>query len=278
MSAPSNPATRRPPDWACTIGALLVAAAGCSDLGSMSPGTGGSGAAGGAGSGGQVGSGGGPTTNEPVPLFMRTFAYSNGEALDGVRICVADTDNCELSNADGESIINLPANEELALTFEKEGYALLLEADVTDETFTGFGTEMLYTHEEIAAEAEALGIDYPLQGGIVRLARRDFAIEGVTFHPAGASVAAIEDNAFYYDTETQRYGWESDATTGAGNTALLPFAEGGFVEVPPGVHEFEFQNAGDCIEPSWGWAGSAPNRVRLPVREGYIVYGSLRCE
>ena len=58
----------------------------------------------------------------------------------------------------------------------------------------------------------------------------------------------------------------------------LPFAGGGFVEVPPGVHEFEFRGAGDCTEPSWGWPASALSRVRLPVCEEYFVYGSLRYE
>lgn len=250
---------------------------GCSDVGG-GVGSGGAGAQGGSGTGGQTGSGGQPPANGTVPLLMRTFAYGTREALEGVRICVADTDNCEHSNARGETILDLPAHEELALTFEKDGYALLLEADVTDETYAGFGTEFLYTHEEIEAVAQELGIDYPLQGGIVRLARRPHAIKGVTFHPAGVSVGVIEDDAFYYDTETERYDWDTEATTGAGMTAALPLAEGGFVEVPPGVHEFELRNGGNCTEPSWGWAGSAANRVRLPVREGYIVYGSLRCE
>jgi hypothetical protein len=80
-----------------------------------------------------------------------------------------------------------PQHQELALTFEKEGYAPSLEADATDETFKGTGTQALFTHDEITDVASDLGIAYPLEGGVVRLARQPGAVEGVTLYPAGES-------------------------------------------------------------------------------------------
>jgi hypothetical protein len=100
---------------------------------------------------------------------------------------------------------------------------------------------------------------------------------GVKFAPAGATVGQVGD-PFYYDTATQHYSWELDATTGTPDPYFGPLSEGGFVHVPAGIQEFEFGGtASDCAGASWGWPGSVPNRIRLPVRDGYIAYGSLFC-
>jgi len=70
-----------------------------------------------------------------------------------------------------------------------------------------------------------------------------------------------------------------EAATAVAQSHLLPFASGGFTEVTPGEREFEFGGtAGDCDRISWAWpVEGEPNRIRLPVRAGYLTYGSIVC-
>jgi hypothetical protein len=74
------------------------------------------------------------------------------------------------------------------------------------------------------------------------------------------------------------YSLDLEATTAATITAnTLPLAEGGFTEVTPGEQQFEL---GGCDSPRllWGWpVEGAPNRIRVPVREGFITFGSIVC-
>jgi hypothetical protein len=216
-------------------------------------------------------------------MFQTVFHWTpgsiSGVGIEGAKICEDGTDNCELTNAEGKAVLYLPPNQEVAISIEKEGYGLLLNADVTDETFFSAPNDPLYTHEILEAVAADLGVEYPWQGGVVRFVRGPVStgVSGVTFEPVGASVGQVGDPV-YYDTATERYSRDLEATTGVLQAWSLPISDGGFVDVPPGVHEFEYGGAaGDCTL-SFGWPGSGLNRLRLPVRDGYITYGSMGCE
>jgi hypothetical protein len=104
-------------------------------------------------------------------------------------------------------------------------------------------------------------------------------VAGVTFTPMGPTGDAVGE-PFYYDAATEQYSLDLEATTGAPTAVLLPLAEGGFTEVTSGEQQFEFGGtAGDCSRPSWGWpVDGAPNTIRVPVREGFITYGSMICD
>jgi hypothetical protein len=104
----------------------------------------------------------------------------------------------------------------------------------------------------------------------------DFA--GVTFVAVGSTIDMVGE-AFYFDWATEQYILDLDATTGAPDASLLPLAGGGFIEVAPGEQQFEFGGvAGDCSLVSLGWpVNGAPNRIRVPVLEGYTTYGSIVC-
>ena len=270
----------RPSSLSSVLGLALIASIGCSDLGGNGAG-GMGGTAGTGGSGGASGGSGAGGTSIPggtVPLSFSVSDWTTRASLEGVEICELDTLNCVLTDAQGRAILDLPKNQEVALTLEKEGYGPLLGANVTDEEFSGESEDALYSHEELTAIADELGIAYPWQGGVVRFARLPTSIPGVTFQAAGTTIGQVAD-AFYYDASAERYSWELEATTDVPLAPFLPLSEGGFAEVPAGVQEFELGGtARDCFEVSWGWPGAGPNRIRLPVRDGYIVYGSMRCE
>jgi hypothetical protein len=268
--------------WALLLGLLVAPIVGCSDL-SGDGGAGGTGGSSGAGGIGGTGGAGGTGGGIVRALFQATARNPGGTdpPLEGVEICQADTDNCVISNASGRAELDLPANQEITITYELEGYGSQVSGDVTDENFGSFDRGPLparmYTDAQLAAIAATLATPYPWEGGIVGLVRLPNTA-GVTFEPVGASIGAVGE-AFYFDSAIEEYSVAIEATTVSVDVYdRFPLGEGGFTEVTPGVQQFELGGtAGDCTRPSIGWPGDTPNRIRVPVRDGHITYGSMVC-
>ncbi|MGB5314357.1 MAG: hypothetical protein WBN38_19955 [Polyangiales bacterium] len=205
--------------------------------------------------------------------------------LAGVRVCQLDTDNCTTSDAEGIVKLDVPrTNEETAFTMEKDGYGSWVYPNVTDEEFheghVGPDPTIfpMYTDEHLATIAEQLGTPYPWRGGMVALIRWVSPHPGVKFIPVGPTVDQVGES-FYWDASTGQYSVDATATPQFLYLTEYPLAEGGFAEVTPGVQQFEFAGtAGVCTHASWAWPGDAPNRIRVPVLDGYITYGSMRCD
>ena len=207
--------------------------------------------------------------------------------LAGVRVCQLDTDNCMSSDAEGIVKLEVPrTNEETAFTMQKDGYGSLVVGNVTDERFhEGHDDDErrpvifpLYTEEVLAIIAEQLRTPYPWKGGMVSLIRWVSPHPGVKFIPVGPTADQVGES-FYWDASTGQYSVDATATPQFLYLTEYPLAEGGFTEVTPGVQQFEFAGtAGHCTHASWAWPGDAPNRIRIPVLEGYITYGSMRCD
>jgi len=186
--------------------------------------------------------------------------------LAGATLCQADTQNCAISDANGIAEIEVPPNERIMWTLEKEGYAPTLVPDVTDNDFDSEGYWPLFTDEYMENFCEQVGCRWPLTssglGLVVVFAQPN--VEGVAFRLVGAT----EDRIYYYDdeghprldlTETSRDG------------------RGGFIGVPPGEHEVEFTVSGQFCTPTWAWPGTESNRIEVPVREGFIITPGIYC-
>jgi len=225
---------------------------------------------------------------------LRTYRFNVAESLPdlnrafsvGVQVCEADTDNCVTTDQFGSGKLDVRPNQEVAFTFEKEGFGPFIVGDVSDETFgpqcLGDGlvpTWVMYPNDQLAAIARQLQTPYPWEGGIVGLAKWVSPNTGVTFAPVGSTIDAVGER-FYFDAETEQYSLDLGATTAFPGLVDSPLGEGGFTEVAPGDQQFEFGGtAGDCLCASWAWpVEGAPNRIRVPVREGYRTYGSMVCD
>ncbi len=233
------------------------------------------------GSGGEAGGSGGEGDSDLVPASLYVFEFTPAFAevpIQGAMICEVGADNCVASDRAGELTIYFPADQEIAFTTEKEGYGSWVFSNVTDEHFPEGYRLPMYTHEYLATVAETLQTPYPWEGGIVALVRWFSPNPGVKFLPVGPTAEQVGD-AFYFDASSEQYSLDVEATTWFLGLPDAPLGEGGFTEVVPGVHQFEFVGtAGNCPHASWGWPGDAPNRVKVPVIEGYTTYGSVRCD
>jgi len=228
----------------CGVGFVMIAMGiGCSDESA----------------GGGAGSGGDPGQVDPVTIFF-DVVDEESEPLEGAEVCEVGADNCATTDAGGNTMLDFPGDEEVAWTVEKDGYAVLAGADVTDETLDPGPFEWrLNTVETIDAWAEKLGTTSPLTGTYNRaLPQR-----------SGATYTLVDETALGFYMDMGMPDPELTATTLAG--------DGGFVEVSPGVVEIEFGGtATDCVA-SLAWSSERPNTIRLPVIDGLTTYGSMRC-
>ena len=260
--------TRRPARLACTVGFLVFSIAGCGDLGG--DGDGGAGATGGVGGtpgiGGTPGMGG-TGGSDPATLFAtatdaQNFGELGGPPLEGVEVCESDTDNCATTNENGKATIELPGNREVSYTLSKDGYRSRLHADVTDKALYDVPAPM-YSDAVLAEFVEINMIPSPWTGGaliLLTLPRR----AGVTFD--------------LVDATAQAYFLDAAGTPTLELTATSTNGRGGFVEVPAGEYQVEFGGTvTDCVA-DLGWPGDAANRIKLPVKTGYITIATMGCD
>ena len=261
--------------------ALSAPLIGCGDdSGNGNGGTAGDGGASGtggsAGTGGAAGTGGRPGF-QTYGLLLSGVDPGGPHPLEGVQMCEADTDNCATSNAIGYAEIELPVNQEVTITLEKDGYASFVVGDVSDDTYERLTSRRLYTNQQMEAIATELGVAYPWTGGIVGLVRFPDEHADVSFIPVGSTMTEVGES-FYYDAATEQYSLELTATTSIAQSWLLALGQGGYTDVTPGEQQFEFSEAAGTCRPSWAWPGDAPNTIRVPVREGFRTYGSMVCQ
>lgn len=222
---------------------------------------------------------GGTDSSVTLRFFVQeSIADGPNRSLAGVEVCEADTSNCITTEESGFVELDLPAEQEVIYTIEKEGYAPWIVGDVTDENFRGQTWEM-FPREQLRPIAERLDTPYPWEGGIVAVAA--LPIDDASGSLAGVTYELVEANGkgFYFDEDTRLYTQELDATTLVNQQSLLPLSMGGFAEVAPGMVQVEYGGAvTDCPRLSFGLPGDGPNRIRMPVRDGYITYASMHCE
>jgi len=208
----------------------------------------------------------------PSRLELAVFAYdaprfssdSTGPALEGVEVCEIDNaSNCAVTAENGEARIKLPVQQLTGYTISKDGYVPFVVGDVTDDTFSlSSGGWTMFRDELVADDSNGLGFDYPWTGGWVAL-RAFPRMAGVTYELLGTTGTP------YYTDEMALHNLDLTSTTADG--------DGGFIEVPPGVHQVEFGGTAKDCEAGFAWPGEAPNQIKVPVRTGYITYGSMSC-
>jgi len=252
--------------WFLSVCALgLVPLVGCGDNngGGGSGGTAGTGGTGGtAGTGGTGGSGGDTTA---VTVLVTGYDPAQGGflgPLEGVKICLVETGDCVTTDALGGATQQVPLDQEISATFEKEGYIpYLIPVFVSEQPGVfklGMGSlaRWEFLHGLVMSPFRPEGV-----GDIIIVA--DPAFAGATFDLGSAA-----GNAFYYNQEGN---WDADLTE------TTSWGWGGFTEVSPGEVQVEFGGTATGCMATTGWPGNVDNSVRMPVRAGYLNQISVSC-
>lgn len=257
--------------WVCVCAMVLVPTVGCGDEATGEGGAGGTagsggigGTAGTGGMGGTGGSGGGMVANRVTATVALGYPLSEafgGPPLEGVEVCeVGAPESCVTTNAEGKAVLMLPAGEETSYTVEIEGHVPYLIPGIA---IVDFQTTWPMFSDELGEDLSAMTMtSYPWTGGVVVAAATSPRMGGVTFDLVDETVVG-----FYADEEGNA-DTELNATT-------ADDGRGGFMEVGPGEYEIEFGGAAATCLRSFGWPGTAANRVRVPVRVGYMTYGAM---
>jgi len=246
--------------WVCVC-ALVVPLIGCGDETTATGGTGGSGDTG--GDGGSAGSGG-----ETVELTLTLVVGATGAdrpPLEGAEFCETDTENCEMTDANGQATIEVavPDDQQISYTYTKEGYLSVLYSDVVDETLFTDRIHWTVTDAEMERLSDLLMTPYPYEetGALIV----DVGIiSGATFEFVPAS-----GTGFYYDAQGEpSLDLDSTSTSGAG----------GFFEVAPGEVEVRIGGTATNCTPLSAWPGSEANTIRMPIKVGFISWSSVTCD
>jgi hypothetical protein len=183
--------------------------------------------------------------------------------LEGVALCETDTPNCTTTDASGTATLELPANESVSWTLEREGYASQLTPAVTDGAFDPSQHWQMVTDEWMADLHERLMSTYPLTDRAMVWFFTVPPFPGVTFDlidATGKQVYADEGGIFHLDRE-----------------ATTSFGQGGFLEVVSGEFEVEVGGTAERCGPFAAWPGSTSNRFTIPARAGYVTVAGFQC-
>jgi len=221
-------------------------------------------------------------TPPPETVQARIAVKDNFEQtpLEGAKICQTETEppKCVTTNADGVGTLELPANQRVSYTVEKEGYESLLYPLLTG--MAGVDTDLTASVLSDAWVADAfanLQSDYPMT---------DRGMIHVVIAPRFAGVTLALVNATgksWYKDEVDNWSPDLEATTSGGIGLEQFVADGGFVDVVPGKYQVEIGGtAQGCILAFQGgavrgWPGDAPNRVLVPVRAGFSTRTPVGC-
>jgi hypothetical protein len=191
----------------------------------------------------------------------------------GANVCVHEHPeiDCATTGVDGSFALDLPANQELAVTIRAPGMASAVIGVQTATSNLLNWNVSLDKAEMIQARYRAFGANFPDEvTGFIR-ARGDApgdkrsGMEGLTM----TIVLGSGKGPFYFD---------ADSSPSPSRTSTSTWGAAVFANVTPGIVEILFSpESVSCVPSASGWAGQASNRVRVPVLAGYETHVSLRC-
>ena len=210
-----------------------------------------------------------------VSLTGRVSEYlsdqqAEGPPVPGVLVCQFSSNNCDLTDEDGHYELRVLMNEELEISYVKEGFGPVLVARRSGtEDFTG--DALLATNASLSSLADALQTPYPPQGtGFLTMTAYEGPVgngqplAGVTYALSGSG-----GRSFYLDD------------SGVPDTSLTETQEpgtGGFIELAP--RRVELRAGGtavNCVSEA-SWTAAGVNTFRLPIRSGFWTQSKMSCE
>jgi hypothetical protein len=192
-----------------------------------------------------------------------------GAPIDGVAVCQFRSNNCSLTDENGEYELPLLMNREVLISHLKEGYGPVLVARRSG-TQDLEGDAVLATDAAMNEFADALGTQYPpLNSGFVSMTAYRGPVSDDT-RLAGASFDLTGSGGLGYYLDD----------TGAPDTTLTETqapGTGGFAEVAPVDVSLQVSGAANCTSDE-SWVAAGTNAIQLPVRTGFWTQSRMSCE
>lgn len=208
-----------------------------------------------------------------VTLNLTVNTFEPGVEATGVpnaEVCVIDTTDCAMTDADGLAVVALPRNTETGVTITAEGFNTTVVAQTTNADFDSDQTTTLLSETVAGTLAALLNIDYPLVGTGVIAVNTTFSSPDGGGIPGSTFELTDGTGTEYYVTEDGFPTYDLMATSS--------FGAGGFVEVAPGVVEIDIGGSPGNCGVAQAWPGSTATSIRLPAQDGAFTSCFVFCE
>ena len=193
-----------------------------------------------------------------------------GPAIAGVEICQFASNNCALTDENGDYALRVLKNQELEMSHVKQGFGSVLVARRSGmDDFVG--DAVLATDAVLSDLASQLDTPYPQvgNGSLSITTYRGLISDDMTIAGVSYSLTGSNGRSFYLDdalvpdtslTETQAPG------------------TGGFIEVAPVTVNVQLSGPAVNCASEESWLAAATNTFRLPIRIGFSTQSRVSCE
>ena len=210
-----------------------------------------------------------------VRLRGKVTEYVPGSAAEGlpiaeVLVCQFASNNCALTNDNGDYALLLLMNREVEISYVKDGFGPVLVARRSGvDDFAG--DAKLATNADLLDFAALLDTPYPPAGtGYLSMtAYRGPISDGTTIAGVAYSLTGSNGRAYYLDD------------SGAPDTSLTETqapGKGGFVEIAPVTVNLQVSGPVANCTSKESWGAAATNTFKLPIRAGFWTQSKLSCE
>ena len=218
----------------------------------------------------------GESTGTPaVTLSGRVTEYvpgstALGPAIPGVEVCQFASNNCALTDENGDYALRVWKNRELEISYVKEQFGSVLVARQSGiRDFVG--DAVLATDEDLSELASEINTPYPLigNGALSMTTYRGRVSDGIRIAGISYSLTGSNGRSFYLDDA-----WVPDTSL----TETQAPGAGGFVELAPVTVNVRLSGPAVNCASAESWLTASINTFRLPIRIGFWTQSRVRCE
>ncbi|MGB8329190.1 MAG: hypothetical protein WCE62_03615, partial [Polyangiales bacterium] len=197
-------------------------------------------------------------------------SQAEGAPIAGVEVCQLATNNCTVTDEDGNYELPLLKNSDVAISHVKEGFGPVLIARSSGEENL-VGGAVLATDAALATFASELGTPYPPvdTGFLTVTAFRGSVADGNGL--AGVSYSLLGSNG-------RSYYMNDSGIPQSSLTATQMSGAGGFVEVEPVTVTIQLSGTAVNCTAAESWAAAASNAFTLPIGTGFSTQINVSCE
>ena len=201
---------------------------------------------------------------------LLTASSAVGPPIAGVEVCQFASNNCALTNENGDYELRVLRNRELEMSYVKEGFGSVLVARQSgvDDLI---GDVILATDAALMQLASELDTPYPQigSGSLSMTVYRGPISDDVTIPGVRFALTGSNGRSFYLDDA-----WVPRTSL----TETQSLGRGGYVELAPVTVSVQLYGAAVNCGSEESWLAAGANTFRLPVRVGFWTQSRVSCE